>query len=80
MTDQPRIARNQTATRIASRRCPICGKPALAETRPFCSRRCADVDLSRWLGGAYRIPVDPDSDEDGDGQGPEDIDPGHSGG
>ena len=38
------------------RDCPICGRCATAETRPFCSRRCADVDLSRWLSGRYAIP------------------------
>lgn len=38
------------------RRCPICGKPAARETRPFCSKRCADVDLHRWLGGVYAVP------------------------
>jgi len=49
-------------------KCPICSKPTVAEFRPFCSRRCADVDLSRWLGGVYAIPVtDADDDEDGDG-------------
>jgi endogenous inhibitor of DNA gyrase (YacG/DUF329 family) len=37
-------------------RCPICNRPAIAEFRPFCSRRCADADLSRWLTGDYRIP------------------------
>lgn len=37
--------------------CALCGcRPAVPEFRPFCSRRCADVDLARWLGGAYRIP------------------------
>lgn len=36
-------------------RCPICGKPTVQDFRPFCSRRCKDVDLSRWLGGDYRI-------------------------
>jgi uncharacterized protein len=36
--------------------CPICGKPAAAATRPFCSRRCADVDLGRWLSGRYVVP------------------------
>ena len=37
--------------------CPICRKnPAAPEYRPFCSRRCADVDLSRWLTGGYAIP------------------------
>lgn len=37
------------------RACPICGRPATPEAQPFCSKRCADVDLSRWLGGVYRI-------------------------
>ncbi len=40
------------------RRCPICAKPAAERWQPFCSRRCADVDLGRWLGEAYRIPTD----------------------
>ena len=39
--------------------CPICGKPADPQYRPFCSRRCADVDLARWLRGDYAIPGDP---------------------
>ena len=38
--------------------CPICGKPPVVEFRPFCSRRCADVDLNRWLGGTYRMPTE----------------------
>ncbi len=36
--------------------CPICGKPADTRLRPFCSKRCADIDLARWLGGDYAIP------------------------
>jgi endogenous inhibitor of DNA gyrase (YacG/DUF329 family) len=39
------------------RPCPICGKPSVAEIAPFCSARCADIDLNRWLSGAYAIPV-----------------------
>lgn len=39
--------------------CPICGKPAAEDYRPFCSRRCADLDLARWLRGDYRIPGEP---------------------
>lgn len=35
--------------------CPICGKPAVADYRPFCSKRCADVDLQRWLTGGYSL-------------------------
>lgn len=37
-------------------KCPICGRPSVRDYRPFCSRRCADVDLGRWLSGAYAIP------------------------
>ena len=37
-------------------RCPICGKPRDPNYRPFCSKRCADVDLGRWLKGSYAIP------------------------
>lgn len=46
--------------------CPICGKPASDRYRPFCSRRCADVDLARWFRGDYRIPGPPaqQSEED----------------
>lgn len=47
--------------------CPICGKPAVARFRPFCSARCADVDLARWFRGDYRIPLD-DDEESADGQ------------
>lgn len=45
-------------------RCPICGAPTEPEYRPFCSRRCADVDLSRWLRGAYVIPAQSTDDEE----------------
>ena len=40
--------------------CPICKKPSSIEYRPFCSRRCSDVDLQRWLVGSYAIPVEED--------------------
>jgi uncharacterized protein len=46
--------------------CPICGRPTDPGCRPFCSRRCADIDLSRWLRGSYAIPVEADEDEDGE--------------
>lgn len=36
--------------------CPTCGRPAVERYRPFCSKRCADVDLNRWLSGRYAIP------------------------
>ena len=46
--------------------CPVCGKPAAAKQRPFCSGRCADVDLQGWLSGRYAIPV-----ADNEGETPE---------
>ncbi len=57
-------------------KCPICGKPAKPGFKPFCSKRCADVDLHSWLKDGYAIPGPPadpaspgnplekDSDED----------------
>ncbi len=44
-------------TPIPAKPCPICGKPATAAARPFCSPRCREVDLHRWLTGAYAVPV-----------------------
>ncbi len=46
--------------------CPICGKPANEASRPFCSERCRDVDLNRWLSNSYAIPAARDNDEDAD--------------
>ena len=42
----------------ARRRCPLCQAPAVHRFRPFCSQRCADVDLGRWVKGRYRIATD----------------------
>ena len=47
--------------------CPICKKPREEAFKPFCSKRCADVDLGRWFGGRYAIPGRPDESEDGEG-------------
>lgn len=49
------------------RSCPICGKPTVQDYRPFCSKRCADVDLHKWLGGGYAIPVVEEDGSAGDG-------------
>ena len=45
--------------------CPICAKPTDTKYRPFCSRRCADVDLGRWLTESYAIPAASVEEEDG---------------
>ena len=42
-----------------TRPCPICGKPSSQAQLPFCSGRCADIDLNRWLSGSYVIPARP---------------------
>jgi len=53
--------------RPAPRPCPICGKPSVPQYRPFCSARCAQIDLGRWLKGNYRVPTEEGPDE-GDGE------------
>jgi uncharacterized protein len=50
-----------------TRRCPICGKPPTPQYRPFCSARCAQIDLGRWLKGGYRIETD-EAPEDADAE------------
>ena len=52
--------------------CPVCGKPAATAYRPFCSRRCADVDLGRWFNEDYRIPAE-ETDEEADSEGGEEA-------
>jgi hypothetical protein len=54
--------------------CPICGKPAGEPFQPFCSRRCADIDLGRWLKGGYAIPGPPVGPQAPDGEGETDPD------
>ncbi|MGE3228458.1 MAG: DNA gyrase inhibitor YacG [Hyphomicrobium sp.] len=57
----------KTGGDTAGGKCPICGKPSVHAVRPFCSPRCADIDLGRWVSGAYVISGgQSDSDEDGD--------------
>jgi uncharacterized protein len=55
--------------------CPICGKPSTDRHKPFCSQRCATIDLARWITGSYRVPTDetpeeaPQQGEENDGDG-----------
>lgn len=46
--------------------CPICDRDTNPDYRPFCSKRCADVDLAKWLTGSYAIPGDIAEDDDPD--------------
>jgi uncharacterized protein len=56
----------KVAPKAKAKPCPICGKPASDASRPFCSERCRDVDLNRWLSNSYTIPARSDEDEDPD--------------
>lgn len=52
-----RAAPGGAGTEAASgQACPICGKPEVPRYRPFCSKRCGQIDLGRWLGERYRVP------------------------
>ena len=57
----------KTAAKTAPKtaQCAVCGRSADPAFLPFCSKRCADVDLSRWLSGRYVVPGDPAEDENG---------------
>lgn len=61
---------NNNVTRLRPPKpCPICGKPSAQQYHPFCSARCADVDLNRWLKGNYVIPGKPVESESDEGNG-----------
>jgi len=52
--------------KAGAKKCPICGKPAVEASKPFCSERCRDVDLNRWLSNSYVVPGKSEADEDAD--------------
>jgi hypothetical protein len=54
--DKPKSSSKEPDLGASGRTCPICGKPRNDRYNPFCSKRCADVDLHRWLKGSYVIP------------------------
>jgi uncharacterized protein len=49
---------------MPNRKCAICGQPQDEKLRPFCSKRCADVDLNRWFSGQYAIPAEEEDTPD----------------
>ena len=57
---------NEIDRKTSLPRCPLCGKATEPAVKPFCSKRCADIDLNRWLSGVYAVPVKEDEDEDGE--------------
>lgn len=65
MSEDDRIVPLRRKRKTASR-CPVCGAPAAAAHKPFCSTRCAEVDLGRWLKGTYRIPTEEEAPGEGE--------------
>ena len=59
MSDENVVKLNTPKARKSGKNsCPICQKPVVEKYAPFCSKRCADIDLGQWLGEGYRIPTD----------------------
>ena len=46
--------------------CPLCGKARVQDFRPFCSKRCADLDLGKWFNEDYRVPAEEGAEGDED--------------
>lgn len=65
---------NEAVRKTTAQSCPICGKATDVAFKPFCSKRCADIDLNRWLTGVYAVPVKDDEDEDGTRSADGDVD------
>jgi len=67
VTDETKKSGSNVAPLRAPRPCPECGRPSHREHYPFCSDRCRNVDLNRWLSGSYAIPVADDEAKADDG-------------
>jgi len=63
MPAKPPEDANPGKAKQVTKSCPICGTPATEASKPFCSERCRDVDLNRWLSDSYRIPAKQDDDD-----------------
>src|SRR3954467_7470442 len=68
MTGQPESPDPKAVkVRVGPAKCARCDKPVQPRTRPFCSQRCADLDLAAWLGESYRVPTNEAPPEPGAG-------------
>ena len=66
----PKLDSKLSGVRVTAAKCVRCGQPVQPRTRPFCSQRCADIDLGAWLNGGYRVATD-ETPDDGGGEGTE---------
>ena len=57
-----------SSCRGGASKCPICGAPRTPEHRPFCSRRCANIDLGRWFSGTYAVAAEEPPDDASEGE------------
>ena len=64
--DRPSSPSSQLRAVRTQAKCPVCGKPAEDKYKPFCTKRCADIDLGRWLKERYRVPTDEAPGEEDD--------------
>lgn len=64
---KPKAAKAAEVVAVTGRRCPLCGRPAVARYRPFCSLRCAERDLGHWLNEDYRIATEEEADLEDEG-------------
>jgi len=62
---------NEIERKTTGARCPLCSKPTDPAFKPFCSKRCADIDLNRWLSGVYAVPATEDEDGERPAEGDE---------
>jgi uncharacterized protein len=58
------MAKPESGKKPRARKCPVCGRATVEDFKPFCSKRCADADLTLWLKGAYAIPGEPVSEDE----------------
>jgi len=66
---EPRPEPRPEAVRVTAAKCVRCNQPVQPRFRPFCSQRCADIDLGQWASGTYRIPTGDAPSRDDDDQG-----------
>ena len=60
----PKLQEIEMTTPVLNKKCPICGKQSVLEYQPFCSKKCADIDLGRWLKGTYVVHTNETPEEE----------------
>ncbi len=66
MSDDPKPGDKLSGVRVAAPKCVRCAEPVQPRYRPFCSQRCADIDLGSWFRGSYRVETNEGPNPNGD--------------